>query len=137
MMEHLFCAAFFDHFTQIHEDDVVGDAECLAQGVGYHHDAVILLQFGEKLFHLLARDWVKGRSTLICKEIAWLYGKAAGKAEALLLTTTQLGCRTLQSVLHFLPKTHRLEIVLHDAIQLLLVADAMDANEESLCDDER
>ena len=47
MMEHFLGASFFNHLTQIHEDDVVGDAESLAKGMSYHHDAVILLQFGE------------------------------------------------------------------------------------------
>lgn len=89
-MEHFLSASFFNHLTQIHEDDVVGDTESLAKGVGYHHDAVILLQFGEELLHLLAADRVEGGSTLICKQITWLYGKAAGKAEALLLTALNL-----------------------------------------------
>ena len=52
MMEYLLGATFFDDLSKIHEDDMIGDAECLAEGVGYHHDAVILLQFGEELFHL-------------------------------------------------------------------------------------
>lgn len=99
MMEHFLSASFFNHLTQIHEDDVVGDAESLAKGVGYHHDAVILFQFGEELLHLLATDRVEGGSTLICKQITWLYGKAACQAEALLLTAAQLGSRALQSIL--------------------------------------
>ena len=105
-MEDLFCTTFFDDLAEIHEDDMVGDAESLAEGVGYHHDAVILLQFREELFYFLAGDRIEGGSALICKEIAWFYGKAAGEAEALLLTTAQLGSRTLQSILHFLPKTY-------------------------------
>ena len=106
MMKHLFCATFFDDLSQIHEDDMVGDAECLAEGVGYHYDAVILLQFSEELLHFLAGDRIECRSTLVGKEIAWLYGKTAGEAEALLLTATQLGSRTLQSILHFIPETY-------------------------------
>ena len=106
MMEHFLGASFFNHLTQIHEDDVIGDAESLAKSVGYHYDAVVLLQFGEELLYLLAADWVEGGSTLICQEIAWLYGEAACQAEALLLTAAQLRSRTLQSILHFLPKTY-------------------------------
>ena len=77
MMEHFLGASFFNHLTQIHEDDVVGDAESLAKGMSYHHDAVILLQFGEELLYLLAADRVEGGSTLICKQIARLNGKTA------------------------------------------------------------
>lgn len=121
MMEHFLGASFFNHLTQIHEDDVVGDAESLAKGVGYHHDAVILLQFGEELLHFLAADRVEGGSTLICKQITWLYGKAACQAKALLLTAAQLGSRTLQSILHFLPETYCLEIMLYDAVQFFLL----------------
>jgi len=106
MMEDLLSATFFDDLAEIHEDDMVGDAECLAEGVGYHHDAVILLQFREELLHFLAGDRIESGSALICKEIAWLYGKAAGEAEALLLTATQLGSRALQSILHFLPEAY-------------------------------
>jgi hypothetical protein len=106
MMEYLLGATFFDDLSKIHEDDMVGDAECLTEGVGYHHDAVILLQFSEELLHFLAGDRIEGGSALISKEIAWLYGKTAGEAETLLLTATQLGSRTLQSILHFLPEAY-------------------------------
>ena len=64
---------------------------------------------------------------IIGKEVTWFYGKASGKAEALLLTAAQLGSRSLQSVFHFLPETYCLEIMLYDAVQFLLVADTMDA----------
>ena len=95
-MEHFLGASFFNHLTQIHEDDVVGDTESLAKGVSYHHDAVILLQFGEELLHLLAADRVECGSTLICKQIARFNGKAACQAEALLLTAALQGAVGLQ-----------------------------------------
>lgn len=53
ILEYFFCASFFDHFAEIHEDDMVGYAECLAQGMCHHHDAIVFLQFSEELFYLL------------------------------------------------------------------------------------
>ena len=127
MFEDLVCAAFLDDLAEIHEDDVVGDAERLAKGMGNHHDAVVFLQLCEELLHLLAADWVEGRGALVGKQVAWFYGKTAGEAETLLLTTAQLGSRTLQAVFYFLPETYGSQVVLHDRVELLLVADAMDA----------
>lgn len=43
VVEHLLGIALFDDLTQIHEDDVVGYAQGLAQRVGNHHDRVLLL----------------------------------------------------------------------------------------------
>ena len=131
ILEYFFCASFFDHFAEIHEDDMVSYAECLAQGMCHHHDAIVFLQFSEELFYLFAADRVESRGALIGEEVTWFYGKASGKAEALLLTAAQLGSRSLQSVFHFLPETYCFQVMLYDAVELFSVVDAM--NTAAVC----
>ena len=52
--EDLLGIALLNDFAEIHEDNVVGNALCLTQCVGDHHDGVVLLQFDEEVFDSLA-----------------------------------------------------------------------------------
>lgn len=127
MAEDLFGITFLHHLTHVHEDDMVGNAECLAQRVGDHHDGVGSLQFGKEFFYLVAADRVECTCTLVGEQIGRLHSQTASQTETLLLSTTQAGCRSVETLLDLIPQSHGAQIVAHDLVLLMTVADAVDA----------
>lgn len=123
-------AGFYD-LSLIHEYDIVGYAHCLAQGVGDHYDCVAALHACEEVFNLLAGNRVEGTCRLVGKNHAGLYCETACQAQTLLLTAAETCRRVMQAVFHLIPKTDGIQVVINDAVELLVVADAMNAAAES------
>ena len=64
IVENLVSGTLFDDFAEVHEDDVVGDAEGLPQSVGDHDDGVLLFERHEKILHGLGGNRVEGAGGL-------------------------------------------------------------------------
>ena len=86
MVEDLVGISLLYDLAQIHENDVVGNALRLPQCVCDHDDAVVFFQLYEQLLYGSARNGVECAGAFVGQQIAWLDGKAACKAKALLLS---------------------------------------------------
>ena len=127
IIEYLLGIALLNNLTKIHEDDMVSNALSLTQRMGHHDDGIVLLQLYKKILDSLAADRVKGTRRLISQQIAGFYSQRAGQTETLLLSARKFAGRGVQSVLHLIPQSYSLQIVLYHKIQFTLVTNTMNA----------
>mgnify|MGYP005886603213 CR=1 FL=1 len=126
VVEDIVGVALLHDLPVVHEDNVVGDAHSLAQGVGHHDDSVVSLHTCEEVLNLLTGDGVEGTGGLIGEDDLRLHGEAASQAEALLLSTAEYCGSVMEPVLDLVPEPHGGEVALHDAVEMSAVVDAVD-----------
>src|SRR5450830_375364 len=102
--EHLFCLAELDQIAQVHVGGVVAAACRLLHVVGHDDHGVVVLQFGDQLFHLGGGDRIERRAGLVKQQHLGLDGDATGDAQTLLLAARQAGTALVELVLHLGPE---------------------------------
>ena len=95
--------------------------------MGDDDDRVPRLDLVHQVLDLARRDRVQRRAGLVHEDHVRLDGERAGDAQPLRLAAGQAQARCLQPVLHLVPEHGLAQRVLHDLVQLLLVALAVDA----------
>ena len=119
--ENFLRVAGFDDFTEIQEHRIIGDSQCLPQGMCHHYDRILLLEFHKEILDSLAGYRVQSTGCLISQNKIRLHRKTPRKAEPLLLTYGKTSRGTLKSVLDLIPQTDLCQILLHDLRHLLFL----------------
>ena len=102
--KNFLCGAGFDHFAEVHVNDVIGEAARLPQCVCDNYGGVILFQVEQAAFDVLRGDRVEGGGRFVAEDDLRLNGQPAGKTEALLLSDGKTGGGIMQSFLNLVPQ---------------------------------
>ena len=93
----------FDDHAEVQEDDVVGDALRLPQGMGDEDDGEVFLEFEEEFFDLFGGEGVEGGGGFVAEDDLGLDRDSSGEAEALLLADGESGGGVVEPVFDFVP----------------------------------
>ena len=103
MLENFLSWTGFDHFTQIHENNVIRQPFSLAQNMSDQHGSIFLFQVLQAAFDMLGGDGVERRSGFISQQDFRLDCQSAREAQALLLANRNPCGGSMQAILDFIP----------------------------------